>query len=80
MTPLQAYTLLVACMSIPGDTLLEIGVFDSYQEIIDLLQWPQGYLEIPEETKQKLYALYTLPGEELVKTSEEIEGIVDPFI
>ena len=80
LTPAQAYTFLVACMSLPHDTLLELGVFSNYQEIIDLLQWPEGYVEVPEETKQALYAMFTLPGEELTSRSEEIEGIVDPFV
>ncbi|MGB0331192.1 MAG: hypothetical protein ACPGPE_05180 [Planctomycetota bacterium] len=79
LTPLQAYTFLVACMSVPGDTLVKLGVFCSYQEVIDLLQWSEEYAEIPEEVKQHLYQMFTLPGDEL-PTTIQIEGIEDPFV
>ena len=79
LTPLQAYTFLVACMSVPGDTLVSLGVFNSYQEVIDLLQWSEEYAEISEEVKQHLYQMFTLPGDEL-PTTIQIEGIEDPFV
>ena len=80
LNPLQAYTYLVALMSLPGDTLMELGVFSSYQEIIELLQWADEYKEIPEETKGRLYAMFTMPGGDEIRECVELEGIVDPFI
>jgi len=59
LTPKQAYAVLVAFLSRPSDGLLDTGVFTDYQEILDLLQFHEGYKGLTEDFRQAMYCLFT---------------------
>lgn len=59
LTPKQTFALLVACMSDHEDRLLKLGVFESNQEIVDLLNWKEGFEGLDAGWKQKLMGVWT---------------------
>ena len=74
LTPKQAYAVLVAFLSRPTDHLLDSGTWESYEELIQTLQFPEGYAHLSEEYKQHMYALFSGEGDQ---TDEAINFLRD---